>query len=564
LFLAFPLWAVDPTNRPNVILISLDTVRPDHLGCYGYSKPTSPNLDRFAREGVLFRNARSQAPWTLPSHMSLFTSMLPSHNGVEDINKVLPAEIPTLAEILRKQGYQTAALVNNGQMMAHWGFSRGFDLWREFKVDTTEGNCESIRGEAQRWLAKAPKKPFFLFLHFFDAHAPYNPPERFKKAFGSSLTGAEANDLAFQARFPGSEIKDPSQMKQLIGSYDGGIAWLDEEAGKLLEKIPPNTLVVIFSDHGEAFKEHGWMLHGATLYEEEIRCALMMRLPAKTQKVVDAPVMLLDVAPTILKLCRIDAPLNYEGTDLAPLLEDKPLARPIFAETRAVLEGRIAKMVLLASWKFHYSLFDGAKEIYRLPDEKNNLWNKEGTTRDTLFKGSIQDGLMQMVRSWMADEDYWIVYAHGKGEFEVTLSVAEGQFATFIPIAIQPERDSFSISEDGRTMNWMVYPGGRTKALYFQLLSPNVPVRIDLKKDAVKPPSLVYAGVKGTHPKELPFSFDLRGATSEPIIEKEFKPEKEGLYIRRYSREGTSSKRIRMEKLDEQTLEQLRSLGYVR
>src|SRR4051812_32488665 len=147
--------------RPNIVLISLDTVRPDHLSCYDYAKKTSPNLERFAAApgSVLSTNARSQAPWTLPSHMSLMTSMLPSHNGVDSINQVLSEQVPTLAETLQENGYDTAALVNNGQMRAHWGFSRGFDTWREFEVDTPAGGCENIAGEAVKWLGERSAKP---------------------------------------------------------------------------------------------------------------------------------------------------------------------------------------------------------------------------------------------------------------------------------------------------------------------------------------------------------------------------------------------------------------------
>ncbi len=160
-----------PVGRTNVLLISLDTLRADHLGCYGYTRPTSPDLDRFAAQSIRFSNCRTQAPWTLPAHMALFTSMTPSSNGVDNLNKVLSDDIPTLAELLRSAGYRTAALVNNGQMKAHWGFNRGFSSWHEFEVDTPAGNCESITAAARAWLTNAPE-PFFLFLHYYDAHDP--------------------------------------------------------------------------------------------------------------------------------------------------------------------------------------------------------------------------------------------------------------------------------------------------------------------------------------------------------------------------------------------------------
>jgi hypothetical protein len=301
-------------RRPNVLLISIDTVRPDHLSLYGYAKKTSPNLaSDFAQPGsAVFTRARSQAPWTLPSHMSLLTSMLPSHNGVDNINQVLPETILTLPQVLQTQGYRTAALVNTGQMRAHWGFNRGFDEWREFAVDTPEGACDNITNEAINWLRKntfpladesVPGKvspsdprsrPFFLFVHYYDAHDPYEAPEEFQRAMGATLTGAEARALATANRTPEHNL-DAATREKLIASYDAQLAWLDKEVGRLLSAAPPDTLVVLFSDHGEAFEEHGWTLHGATLYDEETRVVLAMKFPglATPARTFDEPVMLL-------------------------------------------------------------------------------------------------------------------------------------------------------------------------------------------------------------------------------------------------------------------------------
>src|SRR5205807_141719 len=181
-----------PPARPNVVLVSLDTVRPDHLGCYGYGKDTSPNLDALARQGVRFGQARCQMPFTLASHMSLFTSTLPSHNTVDHLEAALPAELPTLAQLLHAHGYATAALVNDGQMKARWGFHRGFGLWREFPERRPEGDCEHLTAEALAWLDSRPPEPFFLFLHYYDPHNPYDPPARYREAFRPSLTGPQA------------------------------------------------------------------------------------------------------------------------------------------------------------------------------------------------------------------------------------------------------------------------------------------------------------------------------------------------------------------------------------
>ncbi|MBI4023975.1 MAG: sulfatase [Verrucomicrobia bacterium] len=545
------------SKRPNVILISLDTVRPDHLGCYGYRHPTSPNLDRFSRQSVLFKNVHAQAPWTLPSHMSLFTSMLPSHNGVDDINKALAPEVPILAGILRQHGYHTAALVNNGQMMAHWGFSRGFDLWREFKADTPESSCEAITREAQRWLDSAPPPPFFLFLHYYDAHLPYDPPAAYKTRFGSALTGDETRDLAFGARFPNRPIPE-NQLKQLIGSYDGEIAWLDHEVGKLLSNIPAHTLVVIFSDHGEEFKEHGWMLHGATLHEGAIQCVLMIRPPDDHPgaKVIENPVMLLDVAPTILSLCGLRAPPGFEGMDVQRLWKEggKLPERVILSETKAVLEGRVARMVMIPPWKLSWSLFDAAAELHRLPDERVNLSKKEPEAARSLLK---------IMRSWMAEEDFWILYAHGSGEFDVKLTLSNGRFAVFIPAGLEPERDEFSPSPDGRMLQWISHPGGKTKALFFQPSPSDAAVTVDIRHNGSAQPGQLFIGAKGSHPGKIPVDLTLEDSTMHPMIEQAFHPKGEGVWVRRYRAGNPPPRPSRISELDEPTRRQLRSLGYL-
>ena len=545
--------AAEGNPRPNVILISLDTVRPDHLGCYGYKLNTSPNLDAFARQSALFRNAYAQAPWTLPSHMSLFTSMLPSHNRVEDIGEMLADDLPTLALVLRAHGYNTAALVNNGQMRTHWGFSRGFDLWREYEVDTPAGTCENLTAEALRWLAAASREPFFLFLHYYDPHDPYAPPEQYLKAFGSTVWGMDAREILFEHRFPGHDIKDERLLREIIGAYDGEIAWLDHELGKLLGALPQNALTVIFSDHGEAFEEHGWTTHGAALYEEEIRAALLINRPGSGGCAVEAPVMLLDVSPTILSLCGVEPPAHWEGRDLTPLMQGAPIPdRPILAETKRVLEGRALKMCMTPPWKLIYSLFEGSAELYRLPDEQADLSgaNAERT-----------EEMLALVREWMASEDFWIVYAVGQGTFDANLTT-EGQFAVFIPIGVDLERDSIRPSREGQGMALTLYPRGQTKALYFETSPRAARVSFDFKVNGQQRPDMVFVGTD-LNPRSLPFDLGQDAPARSPLIREPFKADMEGFHVMRYRSEGPAARSPRGVTLDEHTIQQLRSLGYL-
>src|SRR5262249_41626710 len=161
----------------------------------------------------------------------------------------LPTSVPTLAQLLQAHGYTTAALVNDGQMQARWGFNRGFELWRELSEGKPEGNCEHLTAKALAWLDARPAEPFFLFLHYYDPPAPY------REAFGSYLTGAQAERVCWDVRVPEKPVANRGLFELAIGSYDGEIAWLDHALGKLLSRLPDNTLLVVFSDHGEAFKE---------------------------------------------------------------------------------------------------------------------------------------------------------------------------------------------------------------------------------------------------------------------------------------------------------------------
>lgn len=546
-------------GRPNVVLISIDTTRPDHLGCYGYGKNTSPHIDRLAGAGIRFANARTQTPWTLPSHMSLMTSMLPSHNGMDWYTGALSSEIPMLAQILKKHEYKTAGLVNDAQMMAVWGFNRGFDLWREFPESTPEGNCENITKQALQWLRTSTAHPFFLFLHYYDPHAPYDPPQRFKEKFGSSLSGQEAFRLQKRAKFPSGKLPEPKLWAEVVGSYDGEIAWLDEELGKLFEGLPDNTLVVLFSDHGEAFKEHGRTDHGASLYDEEVRSVLIMRHPRllAQPKVVEQPVMLMDVAPTILRLCDIEPPPHYEGTDLGPLWQGKTLPdRLILSENKTTYVGSMQKMAMLGDWKFIYSVLDGKQELYKMPDEQTDLSKKEMPMAKVLFGA---------VREWMEAEDFWMVHAHGQGEFTATFVAQGGRIRISSPLEVEGEAErNVVVDPNERGVKWTSNPKGGTRSMYLQFEPKDCMVLCDFQIDGVRQLDKVHLGQQVAGPKQLPAEFNLSDQTVSPLIEKPFQPPSDGFFVRRHRGKHAASNRVPSDMVNDQAIQQLRSLGYLR
>jgi arylsulfatase A-like enzyme len=552
-----------PTTRPNVVLISIDTTRADHLGCYGYPKPTTPNLDRWAKRSVLFRNCRSQAPWTLPSHMSAFTSLTPTQHSVDNLNMILPPSVPMLAELLQEAGYQTAALVNNGQMKAHWGFSRGFDTWREFEVDTPQGNCDHITSQALAWLAKAPRdKPHFLFLHYYDAHDPYSAPDEFRKKMGTTLSGDEARELCVRYRTPQEKLDRPQMLDDVVAAYDAEIAWLDSQLERLLSSLPEDTLVVLFADHGESFKEHGWMLHGATLFDEETHVPLILRLPGQKAAgtISDESVMLLDLAPTILMQCGVKPPAMQQGRNLAPLWQggaDKDAWAPriVPAETKAVLEGRLLYSATLFPLKGIYSVLDSKFDVFRLPDEQHPL-------TDPQAKAALEKPLREL----LAGEQFWLLQATGKGDFSATLTLASGSFGLFIPVDLDLERDNFSVAPDGKNLTWQVHPRGtdRVISLLFKPSDPNAKIECDLQHNGEKLPSLVFLGPEKSHPEKLPLTLANTLTPVDPWQSTPFAPKEAGFYVRYFRGANPSGTAGHVSPLDEKTIRQLESLGYLR
>ncbi len=330
-------------EAPNVLLVVLDTVRADHLSLYGYGRDTSPNLSRLARRGVTFEQARSTAPWTLPSHASMMTGRWP-HELSTGINRPLDETHRTLAESLAAQGYATAGFVANATYCGiETGLGRGFAhfedhvlsladvLWtsalgqrvilqvtfpperraRGNPNDYHRKDAASIRRDMLAWVLRQGDRPFFAFLNLYDAHDPYIPPADFDRRF--SIGAGSAADMATLERWFISDKKKLTsrEIQFVLDAYDDGIAYLDEQLGLLfddLERIGrlANTLVIVTADHGEHLGEHQLYGHASSLYDAEIRVPLLIFLPggAHGGQTVTSQVSLRDLAATIADLVR--------------------------------------------------------------------------------------------------------------------------------------------------------------------------------------------------------------------------------------------------------------------
>ena len=297
-----------------VVMISIDTLRPDHVGAYGYGRPTTPRLDALAREGLLAEDAVSTSSWTLPAHLSLLTSLDPGAHGGVDMEHGFNGRVPTLAEALRGAGYATHAVTSHLYVSGVYGLDRGFDHL-DFHQDR---KATDVADRAMDVLDRVGDRPFFLFLHFYDPHWHYDPPATTRTLFERPYTGDVTGlwqDFSKRARVT------PADVQHLLDLYDGEIRYVDDEVGRVLDHLRArgldrSTLVVVTSDHGEEFQEHGSWEHQKTLYEEVVRVPLIVSGPGVTLRREAAQVSLLDVAPTVLAWAGLPAWPHAQGRSL--------------------------------------------------------------------------------------------------------------------------------------------------------------------------------------------------------------------------------------------------------
>lgn len=338
-----------------VILFTIDTLRPDHLGCYGYDRTTSPVIDSLAKNGAMFTRARSQSPWTLSSLASLLTSTNPSVNAVLTGNNRLEEARTTIAEAVQQGGVLTQAIVSNGWLMDNFGLAQGFDgyhhsaevfnlsrfqrmIWlriaRKLRPDLFPLGenflvCDLV-DTAIDWLEKYHERDFFLWIHSIDPHDPYQPPAEYRKLYAEEpykgrfqLGSGQIYNLRIGARL------SPAEKDQLERLYDQEIRYTDDHISRLIDTlnrldISDETLVIISSDHGEEFWEHDGLMHGHTLYDEQLLVPLILHYPERIPPglVIDRPVRLLDLMPTILDLYDLEMPDEMQGTSMLQLIQD--------------------------------------------------------------------------------------------------------------------------------------------------------------------------------------------------------------------------------------------------
>ena len=389
MLLALCLACGEEKPRLNVVLIGVDTLRGDHLGCYGYERNTSPKIDEFATRAVLFENVVAPSPWTLPSFTTVFTSLHPTQHGANGSRNALRANIPTLASILQANGYATGAVINAPYLKSRYHVDRGFDF---YSMPPPEGrDADGTTRDALEWIDENSDRPFFMFAHYFAPHLPYGPPAPYDTIFDPAYTGRIKNPYR-PKDLPKFRDKGFRQMESLSDAdwnhirslYDGEIAFTDVAVGELLagleeRGLTDNTLIVFLSDHGEEFFEHHGFEHGHSLYDELIKVPMLFSLPGVLLEDVRIArqVRLLDVEPTILDVLGIPPWTKLEGVSLLPLMTGRgglqpaeaSLLPPEIAFSEAILYGDEQKSLSAYPWKLIYDTGDDELAIFNLAED---------------------------------------------------------------------------------------------------------------------------------------------------------------------------------------------------
>jgi len=416
----------DEASPPHLVLIVVDTLRADHLGAYGHPRPTSPNVDRLARSGTTFTNAFAPSSWTRPSVASLFTSRSPSEHGAVAFDRALRDDLPTLAERLRDAGYHTLGVSGNFvHVSAQTGLARGFDDFQVLSVHLAEGegdvllrlpaddapavalrapSAQEVNREVLARLPANPQVPLFLFVQYMDPHAGYLPPEPFRSALlpdEHRLDQFPTPTSDYVVERTAGETPDALELEHMRSLYDGEIAATDHAIGQLIEALErrgfgSDAVIVVVSDHGEEFGEHGGLFHGISLHRESLKVPLVIhdaRRPTQGER-RDEPVDLLDVAPTLLDLAGAAPHPDMRGR---PLLAGASLPRrDLLAELHPdpIFEDHLrprADGVALVRWPWKTVVArDGSVRGYRLDRDP---W--EG---DPLEPDSIPTELLRAVR----------------------------------------------------------------------------------------------------------------------------------------------------------------------
>ena len=388
--LAFVLWpdtaqkhTPQTPGSGHIFLISIDTLRADHLGCYGYKRNTTPNIDSFAKDAVIFKNSIAQAPYTLASHASMLTSLIPSHHGAVRLDTELPDEILTAGEIFKNLGYRTVSFNGGGQVSGKYALDQGFDVYQIIKQpeEASDNSFKTKVVAAIEQLRHYPDRTFFFFLHTYEVHSPYTPKKEYLALFEQNYSGrlpAHETPNSILKHINIKKIEMSEQDKQhIINTYDAEIYSMDNSFGMFIDFLKKNNLyddamIIFTSDHGEEFGERGLMgRHHYTLYDELLKVPLIIKFPKfkYAGRMIHEQAAGIDILPTILDVYNVPIPDDFEGVSLLACLNDDGTTTPYTISQRSGGKDTIYDCIRTNKYKLYGRLlFDLEQDPGELTD----------------------------------------------------------------------------------------------------------------------------------------------------------------------------------------------------
>jgi choline-sulfatase len=499
--------------RPSVVMVVVDALRPDHLGCYGYDLPTSPRIDELAAGAVVFDNAIAQAPWTKGSLATVFTSLYSFQHGVTNWDGVLPDRCVTLGEILRDGGYATIAVINMVGLAGRFGVVQGFD---DISVALKHRRGAAATTDQVIDLMKQRAAPYFIVIHYFDVHVPYRPPLEYLDMMNAIREHGSAG-----AEPSASEMPSRPKPADKILKYDSCVRYVDGEIGRLIDYLVDaglrrETILIVTADHGEAFAEHGVYGHGAEAYDEAIRVPLIISYPARyTDPLrIEAQVRHVDLMPTILDLTGLEDDEHREGTSLAPLMDGavrQSGARSIFPLdvafcdcTARTIPGKMALRSL--GWKIIVEPVTSLVELYDLkedPGETTNLWGV-GLPAEASLLEILKRVPSVSLRGWRLA----MLGGRSGSTYRAEVRVAgRGRFSQIGSIAGLEKNLSVDVTEDSTSMNILDKVRGM-HIVYFDTEPHDAAIEVTITRTSGSGPTVVHVGPSGQ--KQLGEKLSLR------------------------------------------------------
>lgn len=406
-------WQTVRSERPlqKVLLISVDTLRPDFLGTYRAEMNDSPNLDQFASQNVVFSNVTSQAPSTLISHKSIFYSLYPSIH--KTTNRTLPEELLiTPLQTLQQIGFQTAAFVGGGELNRKFGLAKGFGTYWEAgtysDTDLTE-SLDTLEHKVIEWLETNHDQKFFLFLHTYEMHCPYYPPKKYRDRFAGWYKGdidprRKCGDNYYNLRNLSSD-----DLRFVRDLYSAQLAFVDNFIGNLFNKLKnlniyDETLIIFLSDHGESLGERGYVGHNQ-LYKTQLHVPLIFHIPGISALQIESPVEALDIMPTVFNLLNLKSPYRFQGRDLMPLVlrpEKGEAGKVLFSEQSGKVRVQKGPMIAIFAQDQNESA-----EVY---DQRNDPMESINVAKqNSEFLRSSKQAYLKMRKDWEATASKFVI-----------------------------------------------------------------------------------------------------------------------------------------------------------